>query len=77
MAPEIITGIGHDWSVDWWAFGVLIYEMLAGYPPFYGAQAFAVYEAICDSQYRFPSHFDSLSKVLPTCLIRLCLIFLF
>jgi serine/threonine protein kinase len=35
LAPEIIMSIGHNQSVDWWALGVLIFEMLAGYPPFY------------------------------------------
>ena len=34
MAPEIILGRGYDISVDWWALGVLIYEMLVGTPPF-------------------------------------------
>lgn len=35
LAPEIIMSCGHDMSVDWWALGVLIFEMLSGYPPFY------------------------------------------
>jgi serine/threonine protein kinase len=30
LAPEIITHQGHDGRVDWWALGVLIFEMLAG-----------------------------------------------
>jgi len=34
MAPEIILGRGYDKGVDWWAFGVLLYECLAGYSPF-------------------------------------------
>ncbi|KAJ8602661.1 hypothetical protein CTAYLR_004107 [Chrysophaeum taylorii] len=34
LAPEIILGRGHNKSVDWWAFGVLVYEMLAGFSPF-------------------------------------------
>lgn len=35
LAPEIIMSVGHNHGVDWWALGILIFEMLAGYPPFY------------------------------------------
>jgi protein kinase A len=35
LAPEIIRAKGYNKSVDWYALGVLIFEMLAGYPPFY------------------------------------------
>jgi protein kinase X len=34
LAPEIIAGNGHGKAVDWWSLGILIFEMLAGYPPF-------------------------------------------
>ncbi|KAK1439711.1 hypothetical protein QVD17_05531 [Tagetes erecta] len=36
LAPELITGNGHGNGVDWWAFGVLIYELLYGTTPFRG-----------------------------------------
>ena len=35
MAPEILQEAGHSFPVDWWALGVLTYEMIVGFPPFY------------------------------------------
>lgn len=38
LAPEIIDEVGHSFPVDWWALGVLTYEMIVGFPPFYTGQ---------------------------------------
>jgi len=35
LAPEMIIGSGHDHTLDWWALGILTYEMIIGIPPFY------------------------------------------
>ena len=37
---------GYNRAVDWWAMGVLIYEMAAGYPPFFADQPIQIYEKI-------------------------------
>ena len=35
LAPEILVEKGHSFPVDWWALGILTYEMIVGFPPFY------------------------------------------
>jgi serine/threonine protein kinase len=37
MAPEVLRGESYDFSVDYWSLGCMLYEALAGYPPFAGA----------------------------------------
>jgi protein kinase A len=46
LAPEIILARGYSFPVDWWALGVLIFEMVAGYPPFFSEQPIKIYEKI-------------------------------
>ena len=62
LAPEIILGKGHDKSVDWWALGILVYEMLAGYPPFFDQDNFSIYEKILKGIYIFPPYVDEVSR---------------
>lgn len=55
LAPEIIHGKGYGRSVDWWALGVLIYEMMVGAPPFNGDNPTAVYEKIFNGTVSYPT----------------------
>jgi protein kinase A len=59
LAPEIILSKGYNKAVDWWALGVLIFEMTAGYPPFFADQPIQIYEKIVSGKVRFPSHFSN------------------
>jgi protein kinase X len=62
LAPEIIQSKGHSKEVDWWALGVIIHEMLAGYPPWYDNDAFTIYKEILNSKVTlesFPRHLET------------------
>lgn len=59
IAPEIILYQPYGKSVDWWAYGVLLYEMLVGQPPFDGEDEEELFSAITDHNVSYPK---SLSK---------------
>lgn len=53
VSPEIITNDGHNHAADWWALGILLYEMVSGEHPFYvdGMDQMAVFESIALEDY--------------------------
>ncbi|KAL7646513.1 UNVERIFIED_CONTAM: hypothetical protein RMT77_001764 [Armadillidium vulgare] len=59
IAPEIIQYQPYGKSVDWWAYGVLLYEMLVGQPPFDGEDEEELFAAITEHSVSYPK---SLSK---------------
>ena len=48
----IVIFQGYNKAVDWWALGVLVYEMAAGYPPFFADQPIQIYEKIVSGKVR-------------------------
>lgn len=70
IAPEVISTKPYNKSVDWWSFGIYIYEMLAGYTPFYDANAMKTYENILNAELKFPPFFNSDAQDLLTKLIE-------
>ena len=57
LAPEIILNKGHGKPVDWWALGVLMFEMVAGFPPFNDDEPWGTYQKILNGKFDFPPHF--------------------
>ena len=64
LAPEIILNKGYGLSIDWWALGVLLYEMICGVEPFYDDEPMKIYDNILERKLLFSSDFDSQSKSL-------------
>ncbi|XP_071540006.1 LOW QUALITY PROTEIN: uncharacterized protein [Panulirus ornatus] len=54
MAPEVIKGLHYNQCVDWWSFGVLLYEMLTGKSPFKGCDEDHLFWLICNDEPFYP-----------------------
>lgn len=70
LAPEIIQCSGHGKAVDWWSLGILLFEMLAGHPPFCDPNPLNVYEKILQGNVIFPEHIDPVSRHLISSLLN-------
>lgn len=57
LAPEVLVNKGHSYGVDWWALGILIYELLAGYAPFTGNDPLSTYKNILARYYKMPHQY--------------------
>lgn len=69
IAPEILNNKGHGPSVDWWALGILVYEMFLGHPPFVDENPMMIYRGILSGKIKYPAELpprakDFISKLL-------------
>lgn len=65
---QILKGQMYTFSVDFWSFGVLLYEMLTGYSPFHGDDEEQLFQAIQEHDVLYPS---SMSEASAACVRQL------
>ncbi|KZF21595.1 Pkinase-domain-containing protein [Xylona heveae TC161] len=57
LAPEVVASKGYNKSVDWWSLGILIFEMLCGFTPFWdGGSPMKIYENILRGRVKYPPY---------------------
>ncbi|KAJ6321604.1 hypothetical protein OIU77_011637 [Salix suchowensis] len=72
VAPEVLLGRDYGEKVDVWSAGVVLYIMLAGFPPFYGETAAEIFEAVLRGNLRFSARvFQSASASVKDLLRRM------
>ena len=72
VAPEVLDGKEYNEKVDVWSAGVVLYIMLAGFPPFHGDSAVEIFEAVIRGNLRFPIRvFQSVSPAAKDLLRRM------
>lgn len=50
----MVTSSGHNFAIDWWALGILIYEMIVGIPPFYHKNRDQMFYLIKEATIKYP-----------------------
>ncbi|KAF2218199.1 kinase-like domain-containing protein [Elsinoe ampelina] len=57
LAPEVVSSKGYNKSVDWWSLGILIFEMLCGFTPFWDSGSpLKIYENILRGRVKYPPY---------------------
>ena len=62
VSPELLTDKNACKASDLWAFGCIIYQLLAGRPPFKAANEYQTFQKIVGLEYTFPDGFPPLAK---------------
>jgi serine/threonine protein kinase len=62
IAPEMIQGKPYTKAVDWWSYGIVLFEMLSGVTPFYDQNANTMYRKVLNESVAFPDHFSKQAR---------------
>jgi serine/threonine protein kinase len=63
MAPELVKGQKYSVAVDWWSYGILVYEMMCTRTPFFHQKGRkAIFQGIIKADPQFPMHFSAASQ---------------
>uniref|UniRef100_A0A7N0RDC6 non-specific serine/threonine protein kinase n=1 Tax=Kalanchoe fedtschenkoi TaxID=63787 RepID=A0A7N0RDC6_KALFE len=61
LAPEILLGMGHGATADWWSVGVIMFELLVGIPPFNAEHPQQIFDNIMNRDIPWPNVPEELS----------------
>ncbi|KAK7339083.1 hypothetical protein VNO77_19726 [Canavalia gladiata] len=70
VAPEVISGEGHNFGVDWWSLGIVLYEMLYGTTPFKGANRKETFQRILSKEPDLPGETTPLRDLIRKLLVK-------
>jgi 3-phosphoinositide dependent protein kinase-1 len=70
VSPELLTDKSASKASDIWAFGCIIYQLLAGRPPFKGGSEYLTFQKIVGLEYEFPAGFPHAARdLVERCLV--------
>lgn len=70
VSPELLTDKSAGKPSDLWAFGCIIYQLLAGRPPFKGGSEYLTFQKIVNLDYTFPEGFPLAARdLVERCLV--------
>ncbi|XP_021730315.1 probable serine/threonine protein kinase IRE [Chenopodium quinoa] len=61
LAPEILLGMGHGATADWWSVGVILFELLVGIPPFNAESPQRIFDNIMNHDIPWPKIHEEMS----------------
>ncbi|KAI4383069.1 hypothetical protein MLD38_008949 [Melastoma candidum] len=62
LAPEILLGMGHSATADWWSVGIILFELLVGIPPFNAEHPQQIFDNILNQDIPWPKVPDEMSR---------------